>query len=82
MNRPETKADKPADAQLQFVCIHCGHPVDSLYKQYSSSVLKIIECVSGLYVLIGAFQCMQTHSGQLRRDRRQVHRVRADCRCY
>lgn len=30
----------------QYICIHCGHPVSELYKKYSPSVLKIMNCVS------------------------------------
>lgn len=34
------------DGRAGFICIHCGNKVPELYKNYSSTVLKIIDCVS------------------------------------
>lgn len=34
-----------SEMENKFICIHCGHPVAELYKNYSPSVLKIMNCV-------------------------------------
>lgn len=28
-----------------YSCIHCGAPINKLYKKYSATVLKLTECV-------------------------------------
>lgn len=38
-----TKSEK--NDQFSYICIHCGSPVRELYKKYSPSVLKIMNCV-------------------------------------
>ncbi|XP_040154493.1 protein ARV1 [Anopheles arabiensis] len=35
---------KHSPGEKKFVCIHCGRPVSGLYRQISSTVLKIIDC--------------------------------------
>lgn len=29
----------------KYICVNCGYEVNELYKKYSASVLKIINCV-------------------------------------
>lgn len=36
---------RPTDDKPQFICINCSNKISELYKTYSSSVLKVINCV-------------------------------------
>lgn len=35
----------------KYYCINCGNPVKSLYKEYSTTVLKLTKCV-GIFRII------------------------------
>lgn len=37
------------DIDREFTCINCGRQIQSLYKKYSETVLKLRECVSLFY---------------------------------
>lgn len=39
------KMGKIINENKNFVCINCGIGIDELYKTYSASILKIIDCV-------------------------------------
>lgn len=34
----------------RYVCVHCGEPALELFKQYSESVLKLMQCVGNQLV--------------------------------